>query len=259
MPSPFPGMNPFIEKAELWRDFHTAFLTFFRSALMPQVVPKYVVRIEQHIYVDEPQAERPRVRIADIDVSRERGKRSALRNGHSAAAVLTPATKLRVPQPEKRKVGYLAIRAAGGSRILTVIELLSPSNKDANKDQRSYLVKRGELLAGDANFVEIDLLRGGMRMPISGLGECDYYTMVSRTKERPRVDVCRVRLRDRLPVIPIPLEPGVPEPSVDLQAVVDRVYDEAGYEYAIYDEPPEPPLSASDAAWARKLIPKAAR
>jgi hypothetical protein len=254
MPSPFPGMNPYIEKPGLWKDFHTSFLPALRAALMPQVAPNYFVRIEQHIYVDEPQNGSRRARIADVDLH--------LKNGHrppaapSAVATTTPPKKLRVPRVTKRRVGYLTVRTVEGQHVVTVIELLSPANKDGSSDQESYLVKRRELLASDTNFVEIDLLRGGTRMPITGLKACDYYTLVSRPLDRPTVDVCPVKLRERLPVIPVPLKRGVPEPTVDLKAILDRVYDEAGYAYAIYDDPPEPPLSPADAAWAKGVIAK---
>lgn len=254
MPSPFPGMNPYIEKADLWPDFHNSFLPALRAAIMPLVVPKYVVRIEQHIYVDEPRGSR-RVGIADVDVSREPGPRSL--PGRAGAITATPPKKLRVPRFRKRRVGYLAVRTTEGQRLVTVVEVLSPSNKDGGTDQDAYLVKRREVLAGDASLVEIDLLRGGTRMPITPPPACDYYTLVSRPPDRPTVDVCPVQLRDRLPAIPIPLADGDPEPVIDLKAVLDRVYEEAGYAYSIYNTPPEPRLSAEDAAWAEALIPAA--
>jgi hypothetical protein len=255
MPSPFPGMNPYIEKAELWRDFHNSFLFALRAAIVPQVVPRYFVRIEQNVYVDDPRDGLTRLRIADVDLGRQPGSRP---RPAARAATATPPKRLRVPRLSKREVGYLSIRTPVGNRVLTVIKLLSPSNKDGSADQVSYLVKRRELLASNSSFIELDFLRGGKRMPVIGLGACDYYTLVSRPADRPTVDVCRMKLRDRLPVIPIPLDRAEREPTVDLQDVLNRVYDAAGYEYSIYDEPPEPPLSSADAAWARKLIPASA-
>lgn len=111
------------------------------------------------------------------------------------------------------------------------------------------------MLASAANFVELDLLRGGQRMPIKTLPPCDDYALVSRTAERPHVGLWPVGLREPLPLVPIPLRPGEAEPRADLKAVLDRVYDEAGYAYRIYgDGPPGPPLAADDAAWARGVL-----
>jgi hypothetical protein len=238
----------------MWRDFHTSFLTYFRSAVMPLVVPKYYVRIEHHVYVDEADGETRRTRYTDADVVLDR-------NGHSrpsggAAAIATRPKKLKVPRVSKRYVGYLVVRTIEDEKIVTVIELLSPSNKDGSTDQESYLVKRRELLASNVNFVEIDLLRGGTRMPIKGLKACDYYTLVSRPPDRPTVDVCPFRLRDKLPIIPVPLERDESEPTIDLKVVLDRVYDEAGYEYRLYRTSPEPPLSPTEAAWAKDILAK---
>ena len=91
-------------------------------------------------------------------------------------------------------------------------------------------------------------------MPIEGLPPCDYCVMVSHTSERPRVGIWPIGLRDRLPVIPIPLRGDDPDLKLDLQEALHRVYDAAGYEDYIYLNEPKPPLAAEDNAWARSLI-----
>jgi hypothetical protein len=120
-------------------------------------------------------------------------------------------------------------------------------------DREQYLMKRKEILAGQAHFVEIDLLRLGGRMPVEGMPECDYCVMVSRYELRPRVGLWPIRLRDRLPVIPVPLNLPDPDARVDLQQLLHTVYDSARYENYIYDGAPEPPLAGEDAAWVEAV------
>ncbi len=209
MPSPFPGMNPYFEQTDHWLDFHTEFLSALRRLMDPQVGPKYVVRLEEHMR----------------------------------------------PEQDVEHVPYLEVRDRQGRELVTVIELLSPSNKRAGDDRESYLAKRRELLRSPAHLVEIDLLRGWTPMPQEGRPRCDYSVMVSRTEKRPAADFWPIPLQDRLPVIPIPLRSPDVAARVDLQEVLHRAYDGPGYEHFIYNGEPEPSLSASDAVWARQFVP----
>jgi hypothetical protein len=103
------------------------------------------------------------------------------------------------------------------------------------------------------NLVEIDLLRGGPRLPLEDLPPCDYYALVARPEDHPRVAVWPLGARDPLPIIPIPLRPADGDAKLDLQAVLHRVYDAAGYRHYIYDGAPNPRLSKEDSAWAGQL------
>jgi hypothetical protein len=139
--------------------------------------------------------------------------------------------------------------------LVTVIELLSPTNKYSSPDREQYLGKRGRLLASSTHLVEIDLLRGGPRMPFAAPPpQCTYYVLVSRMEKRPQADFWPVHLRDPLPIIPIPLREGDTDAQLDLQAALHHVYDAARYENYIYDSTPQPPLSSEDQAWAKALL-----
>jgi hypothetical protein len=153
------------------------------------------------------------------------------------------------------RVPFLEIRDRLDREVVTVIELLSPSNKRPGPDREQYLAKRREILRSPSNLVEIDLLRGWAPMPEGGRPEGDYSVLVSRAVRRPVAAFWPIRLRDRLPLIPIPLKPDDPEGRVDLQDVLHHAYDGPGYENFIYQEPPEPPLSAEDAEWASRFVP----
>ena len=138
---------------------------------------------------------------------------------------------------------------------VTVIELLSPSNKAAGEDRNDYLAKRRQILRGQTHLVEIDLGRGGQRPSPPDLPPCDYYALVSRYGDRPNLGYWPIGLRDPLPILPIPLDGDDPPARLDLKSVLDQTYDAAHYADYIYQETPDPRLSAADGAWARGLIP----
>ncbi|MGO9598940.1 MAG: DUF4058 family protein [Isosphaeraceae bacterium] len=250
MPSPFPGMNPYFEQAAHWLDFHTEFLSAVRRLLAPQIAPKYIVQLEEHIYIhDLPPEPRQRLRTADLSVAKSGG------GGHAAWAVelIEAPAKVMLPEQTVEEVPYLEVRDRQGRELVTVIELLSPSNKRPGNDREAYLAKRRELLRSPAHLVEIDLLRGWPPMPQEGRPACDYSVLVSRAEKRREADLWPVGLRDRLPKVPIPLRSPDEAAPVDLQEAIHRAYDGPGYEHFIYSGEPEPPLDPADAAWARQI------
>jgi hypothetical protein len=141
--------------------------------------------------------------------------------------------------------------------VVTVIETLSPANKRASSDGREqYLEKRNEVLESRSHLIELDLLRGGVRLPtITPLPPADYYAIVSRRHTRPRAQVYPWTIHDPLQTIPVPLRRGDPEVSLDLQSVLTTVYDRARYGLSLnYTQPLDPPLSERDAEWAKQVI-----
>ncbi len=250
MPSPFPGMNPYFEEPSVWTDFHNTFLGYFREALHPAVAPRYFVRVEEHIYLreldDDDDDTRRRAGISDLHVA----DREATRPAPGGTVVLTPPARAVLPRYTRERLTFLEVRDRNDRSVVTVIEMLSPSNKVPGLDRERFLDKRRGLLTSRANYVELDFLRGGPRLPLRSRPPCDYYAMVSRPDARPGADIWPIRLRLPLPVIPIPLRPGETEPLIDLQAVLHRTYDGGGYAQHIYFLPPDPPLAPPDDAWA---------
>jgi hypothetical protein len=249
MPSPFPGMNPYVERPSVWHDFHESFMPLVREILTAQVLPRYFVRIDEQMYIHElAAAERRFVGRGDILASALTPSSSP---AVTAGSLLEAPLEVGVPAVDSETLSYLEIRDRDSRELVTVVELLSPSNKYAGPDREQYLAKARQLQRSWVHFVEIDLLRGGPRMPWLDMPACDYCVVVSRVERRPRAGFWPIRLRDRLPEIPIPLRRGDADARVDLQQVLHRIYDAAGYAYHIYSGPPEPPLSAEDADWAR--------
>jgi hypothetical protein len=249
MPSPFPGMNPYLEHDDSWSDFHNRFIVAAADAIGAQVQPAYIVKIDQNVFVQEPEEDEYQVR-PDVFLSEDLKANPA----RSTAAVAAPARARIVPAISPEKDVYIEIRDKEDRKLITAVELLSPSNKEHGDTRAQYLAKRTMYFKSGVHLVELDLLRGGPRMPLAPKPEGDYCVMVSRVEQRPDVDVWSIGLRQTLPTIPIPLRAGEREASLELKAVLDRVYDAAGYGYYIYGHEPEPPLSPEDRAWARQLI-----
>lgn len=231
MPSPFPGMNPYIEKPDLWRDFHHRYLVYAAEEITRQVLPDYFVRIEEHVFLtdDEPTNGGPGFH-ADLTAAAEDHPPATGPDVASTVAALSAPAVVRLPGDyERNRLLYLEVVDRTDRRVVTVVELLSPANKKAGRDRRQFEAKRRALLASQANYIEIDLLRGGSRMPWAGAPACDYCVAISRPEDRPDCGFWPLRVRDPLPDIPIPLLPDAPQPTLALQQVLHRVYDAAGY------------------------------
>jgi hypothetical protein len=254
MPSPFPGMNPWLENPRIWPNFYNSLITYARDELNNGVGDNYFVSIEEQIYIHELPSDQWRsLGRADVAVSRVSDKSQQTA---SSAAVAAPHRAVFVENVDTVSLPYLEIRDRLSDEVVTIIEILSPSNKRPGSDWDQYARKRLQIGKAKANFVEIDLLRGGRRHTFaSGFPACDYYAMVFRPSEWPNVGIWPVRLRERLPVVPIPLREGDLDVSIDLQELLHRAYDSAGYAKVIYQHAPEPLLSAEDAEWAKQFLP----
>jgi hypothetical protein len=151
---------------------------------------------------------------------------------------------------------FLGIHDRLRREVVSIVELLSPKNKRPGGNRKKYLRKRSNLLKYAVHFVEMDLLRGGRAMPVPNRLDCDYSIFVSRTDRRPQADFWPVGLRAPLPTVPVPLRVGDADARLDLRAILDRVYDESGYQFYLHEREPDPPLTGDDGDWARMLIAK---
>lgn len=176
--------------------------------------------------------------------------------GVAGATCVAAPVQLTLPALDTESESWLEIRDRRDRRLVTVMELLSPSNKTPGADRNAYLGKRRQVLASMAHLVEIDLRRGGERPHLPELPPCDCFVLISRYSERPNLGLWPIGLRDRLPTVPIPLAAPDPDVLLDLQAVLDRTYDAAGYGKYVYAASPQPPLSPDDAEWARQFVPQ---
>ena len=254
MPSPFPGMNPYLEQDDAWHSFHERFCTRLADELVAATGPRYLVKLDENVFLHElPSSDRRLLGRPDVMVLDP-----ARVHQHASAAVLvTPAAApayANLPAVDLERLSFVEIRDARSRRLVTAIELLSPTNKTPGSDRDQYLAKRARLIAQGVNLVEVDLLRGGPRMPMEGAPQSDYLIMVARPAEWPRAGVWPIRLREVLPEIPIPLAEPDPDVRVDLQRLLHAIHDAAGYDRFIYAGEPDPPLPEDDAEWARQVL-----
>ncbi|MEX2315690.1 MAG: DUF4058 family protein [Pirellulales bacterium] len=253
MPSPFPGMNPYLEQPDVWLDFHQAYITAIRNALTPQIRPSYMAKIDDHVYIHELSGDE-RMLLGRPDVSVMRLERSSSTAG--ARTVAAPAFGNVPLGVDTVHEPFIEIRDRETREVITVIELLSPTNKTPGSGREQYVGKRKAILASNTHLVEIDLLRGGERMPVEDLPACEYVVMVSRSYDRPRVELWPMRLRDPLPLVPVPLRIGDRDATLSLGQLLHDQFDAAGYEDYVYRTNPQPPLAAGDATWAEDMSRK---
>lgn len=257
MPSPFPGMDPYLENTSIWPDVHNGLIVALRDDIAAKVRPRYYVRIEQRVYLSEPN-EPDSFRIPDVSVLGASG------NGDVSGSPLFPNTEkygdiavaVKVPIPEEVREGYLELREAGSNYLITAIEVLSPTNKRPGRGRQIYEDKRIELLGTWTNLVEIDLLRAGQPMRIIANGiHSDYRILVARGG-RSRAMLHPFGVRQPIPKFTVPLRRGDhDEPTVDIGNLLSGIYDRAGYDLMLdYASAPVPPLSDEDTEWADELL-----
>jgi len=244
-------MDPYLEAPSIWPDVHTRLMTIIGEQLTPLLVPKYLAELETQVVIDrlddDPQVVLPDVSITSPEVSVE---------APSAAAVAAPTpVQVRVPLDVPTRLVTVYIRQRETAHLVAVIELLSPVNKRRGKGREEYLDKRHTFLTSPVHVVEIDLLRRYPRMPFDDpLPPAHYLVMVCKAGERPRSSVWPITVRQPLPTIPIPLLSPDPPVPLELGQALRTAYERARYDLRVdYRQPPVPPLSPADTAWAEAL------
>jgi hypothetical protein len=256
-------MDPWLEQPSLWPDAHNSLIVAIRDAIVPMVDPRYFVGLETRTTVlTWPERESQRVIRPDISIRRGdpgAGSPTAL-SSSSATAVLEEVrvepVVLELPEMDEVEEWYLEIRSLPDQAVVTVIELLSPTDKTPGEGRGQYLVKRAAVLQSLTNLVEIDLLRSGLPVPMrEPMPPADYRILVSRGRSRPKADLYRGSIRRPLPAFPIPLLPGEDEPILDINTVLHGLMDRARFFRVIdYASPPDPPLLSEDEAWVRSIL-----
>ena len=255
MPNPFPGMNPYLESPDFWPEVHHLLISMIQESLVPRLVPKYRVAIEKRIY--EIKGEQSLlVGIPDVSIQRNPIPRNSSTSNVAVATRTTEPLKIRLAMSEEVREGYLEVIDMVTKEVVTVIEVLSPANKRPGKGREMYEEKRDKIFGSRTNFVEIDLLRGWEPLPVfDNDNAASYRILVSRGNERPVADLYLFNLPDAIPCFPLPLGAGDVEPMLDLQALLNTVYDRAAYDITLdYTAQLLPALSESDAEAADSLL-----
>lgn len=241
-------MDPFLEDPAVWPDFHHTFITFIRSALLAKLPSNYDAGVEERVGLEEVEGVRVegssswegsgraagREWVPDVSVNRARGGvayavEEAEGGAEGGVATLEPQTLPVIVEVEVKQ-GYIEVRRQPDREVVTVIEVLSPSNK-SGKGRNLYLKKRVERLSRGINMVEIDLLTGGERLEFARpLPAGDCFVFVSRGTRRVECDVYAWPLPDPLPTVPVPLRPPDRDIGLDLAATFLETYDRGRFE-----------------------------
>jgi hypothetical protein len=259
MPSPFPGMDPWLESPGVFPDIHDALIFLIREALNASLPSGFRALGANRIWMDEDQQREP-----DVSVMRPATWESPP-NGAVATEAFTRVGMLDVestflPEPVVEK--FVEIYSTTGDRLVTAIKVLSLSNKTPGNSRGAYRQKQSECRSQNVNLVEIDLLRGGVHttaIPVGQLrqraGQFDYHVCVSAADLMGHYFVAPFHLVDRMPTIAIPLDESHEPVPLDLQPLFDRAYDTGRHRATNYAErKPSPPLTPEQQAWAEGIL-----
>ncbi|WP_129673377.1 DUF4058 family protein [Candidatus Chloroploca sp. Khr17] len=259
MPSPFPGMDPYLE-GYLWPDVHNALSAKIRQLLTPLIRPRYTARL--NIYVVEDVSPEGDIGILYPDVEIMRSQQHAreqppgmLRQETGFGAVTPAALTIPVILPIDIQLTSVEIRDTAQNQLITSIELLSPVNK-REPGLQQYRLKRQRLYQAGVHLLELDLLRRGTR-PISHPTLPDVPYLITLTRAHTgKTNVWPLHLKDAWPNIPVPLRQPDDDVVLHLGSAFSEIYDEAAYDLSLnYQEPPPAPaLSDEDKAWVRALL-----
>ena len=276
MPSPFPGMDPWLEAADIWPDFHDRFASEMSALLNATLPSPYYARLQMRPEIgvvddDTGTAYRHRV-VPDVTVAESRRAGAGAVASATAAMPRTEVSDyldIAVPDEDGRHLSVEVRDPRRRHRLVTFIEILSPANKMPGPDRDSYLEKHEEVFASGASLIDIDLLRAGHRLLPNTrvkrrLSKLDpppaYLVLINRAWTRGEGQgawqVFPVPLRQLLPVVVVPLRQGETEVPLDLQHVFNRALDAGPYRRGAidYGSPPHPRLADDDYEWARRQL-----
>jgi hypothetical protein len=249
MKTPFPGMDPYLENPIIWQDVHNRLIAAIADAISPIVAPRYYVALERRAYLLTPDDV---VFVGRPDIALVSKGQPVL---PATAPVFNGVLEVEVPMNDEVGEDYLEIHEVRTGKLVTLLEVLSPTNKIHPEGREQYEAKRAQVMLTRTNLVEIDLLRAGEPMAVVGrASRSDYRILISRGHQRPRAQLYFFNLRQPIPQFPLPLMPHEAEPLVDLNTILHQLYTRARYDLRLdYSQPPVPPLSSQDADWAATL------
>ncbi len=260
MAGPFPGMDPYIECQGGWQDFHNQLIAEARNALGARLPDGYVARSDERIELTAFDGPSDASYWPDVLVARRENRSKASRETLGGSAITLEPTLIDVSKHDLEEIRHtwLEIRRLPELELITVVEVLSPTNK-TGIGRQEYLAKREDYYSKKVNLVEIDLLLGGRRVPMKKpLRHGHYFAVVARGHKLPTAEVYSWSVRDQLPAIPIPLQPPDADVAIDLHELFGRIYDLGRYDMTLRYDQPLPPgwaalLAPEDKAWAEEI------
>ena len=260
MKSPFPGMDPFLER--FWNDVHGKLIAYIADELNSSLPAHYRATMQERVVISDLErpastARYPDVSVLELPVSRDQG--GVATAVHSSHLLLTSPQLLTYPNEPLTQYSVEILDTKLGEKVVTAIEVLSPENKRSGDGMAQFRRKQQEYRSAKVNRVEIDFLREGRRMfefspQVLTLGkDKPYYITVHRGNQPSSAEVYAIDLRDSLPVVSIPLREGDADLLLDLQPLLNRVYQNGRFPID-YGAPCDPPLRGLELEAASSLL-----
>jgi hypothetical protein len=252
-------MDPWLEDPTIWPSVHGRLITSIADELVPQLASRYYVGVESRLtLLSGLDVEL----VYKLDVSIYTTASRADVRSSSVAVIDRPEVRrysVSIATGEETEETYLAIQEIPTRKLVTVIEILSPTNKKTKDARAAYLKKRDDPVFASINFVEIDLLRAGEPIPVQkSPPPSDYRIPVCRARRSKDAVLYAFQYTTPIPTILIPLLPGDREPMLDLNTLTHAVIDRGRYDLVVdYAQPPDPPLRSEDEAWAKSIVAQA--
>jgi Protein of unknown function (DUF4058) len=253
MPSPFPGMDPYLESPFLWHGFHGFLIGEITHVLNAGLPEGLAANAEERVYIAP--LERsiiPDIHLATVDYrAGETQQRTAVMDRTADHGIVAA-------YPEQERELFIAIRSLEDwDEIITIIEILSPTNKrEDSPGWNAYLAQQRDTLYSNTNLMEIDLLRGGVHTvaapkdELERHGRWDSLICVHRPIQAWHFEYWFSRIQDPLPGVSVPLTQSLGDFELGLQAAFGRAYDTGPYKRRIdYTSRPPGDLDAATLAW----------
>jgi hypothetical protein len=252
-------MDPFLVK--YWQDVHASLIVAIKNVIQGQLPPDLWAQVEQGVSIDL--ADKSLLAVPDVQVA-EQPTDGGIESTQTSSAVATQPTTITVPRPRKDR-HIVILDTSNGNRVVTAIELLSPSNKLPGPDRLAYLRKQQAYLEAGVNLVEIDLVRAGRftltaeEDPVPGPFQSTYRVCVRRASKPGLADPYRISLKDPLPVVSIPLRTEDADVLLDVQSLIHQFYMDGRYWKIDYTRDPNPAFEPADRKWVDELLRTAGR
>lgn len=252
MKSPFPGFDPYLLQS--WGDVHQSLAIYARNAIQPNLPNDLRARTEERVYVEHEDGA-DRFITTDVTIFERPARDFSRSESTSSVAVLEPVATL---TDEPVTESFIEIREKGGGKLVTVIEFISPTNKIPGSGRQKYIAKQRELEAADVHLVEIDLVLDGPRVfDFPGKISSQYESMLmANIRLGYGRKLYAFSLRERLPILPIPLRYSDDDITLDLQLLHDQCYRDGAYDDTDYSANPAT-LHPDHKDWIAELLQKA--
>ena len=244
-------MDPYLERH--WLDVHGRLVTYTADQLNERLPRSLIATTEERIAIDSESSDDLLEAAPDVRVVEPGGSEP------STHGIAYHAPLKLVVDIDPRTEHFVKIIRPDDEQLVAAIEIISPSNK-IGEGMKQFRTKRKELIASGVHVIEIDLVRQGnwralMRPHICPRNHVTEYRVTVRLGgDQQQAYGYPALLRQPLPAILVPLRKDDPQVQLELQSLVDLVYQKGRYHERLdYRRTLEPPLPLWQMKSGRKV------